>query len=69
MDIAHPAAGWESVGDGWFRKTQLYTEVFDQDLNLDNYIIAGAPYGGAIGTAMLLESYLTSADLCSTVPR
>ncbi|KAH6670239.1 vacuolar protein sorting-associated protein [Plectosphaerella plurivora] len=48
MDIAHPAAGWESVGDRWFRKTQLYTEVFDQDLNLDNYIIAGAPYGGAI---------------------
>ena len=49
MDIAHPAAGWESVGDRWFRKTQLYTEVFDQDLDLDNYIVAGAPYGGALG--------------------
>ena len=49
MDIAHPAAGWESVGDKWFRKTQLYTEVFDQAIDLDNYIVAGAPYGGAIG--------------------
>ncbi|KAF4120359.1 vacuolar protein sorting-associated protein 16 [Geosmithia morbida] len=44
----HPSAAWESVGDKWFRKTQLYTEVFDQDIDLDNYIVAGAPYGGAL---------------------
>ncbi|KAG7141937.1 Vacuolar protein sorting-associated protein 16 like [Verticillium longisporum] len=48
MDIAHPSVGWESVGDKWFRKTQLYTEVFDQDLDLDNHIVAGAPNGGAL---------------------
>ncbi|ROT38451.1 vacuolar protein sorting-associated protein [Sodiomyces alkalinus F11] len=48
MDISHPAAGWDSVGEKWFRKTQLYTEVFDQDVDLDNYIVAGAPYGGAL---------------------
>ncbi|KAJ6441584.1 isoform Er10 of ankyrin-1 [Purpureocillium lavendulum] len=42
------AADWESVGDRWFRKTQQYTEVFDQDLDLDNYVVAGAPYAGAL---------------------
>lgn len=45
----HPTAGWERVGDKFYRKTQLYTAIFDQDLDLDNYIVAGAPYGGAIG--------------------
>lgn len=50
MDTLHPRAEWESVGDKWFRKTQTYTEVFDQDLDLDNYIVTGAPYAGALGT-------------------
>ncbi|OHF03664.1 hypothetical protein CORC01_00983 [Colletotrichum orchidophilum] len=48
MEASHPAAGWENVGEKWYRKVQLYTEVFDQDLDLDNYIVAGAPYGGAL---------------------
>lgn len=49
MDTSsHPSASWESVGDKWFRKTQLYTEVFDQDLDLDGYVVAGAPYAGAL---------------------
>lgn len=48
MEAAHPTAGWEKVGDRFYRKTQLYTAVFDRDLDLDNYIVAGAPYGGAI---------------------
>ena len=45
----HPTAGWERVGDRFYRKTQLYTAIFDQDLDLENYIVAGAPYGGAPG--------------------
>lgn len=49
MDVIHPRADWETVGDKWFRKTQNYTAVFDQDLDLDNYIVVGAPYAGAIG--------------------
>lgn len=49
----HPTAGWEKVGDKFYRKTQLYTAIFDQDLDLDNYIVAGAPYGGAIGEYFL----------------
>ncbi|KAL2169766.1 hypothetical protein VTG60DRAFT_5662 [Thermothelomyces hinnuleus] len=48
MDVAHPTAGWEQLGERFYRKIQLYTQVFDQDLDLDNYLVAGAPYGGAI---------------------
>lgn len=49
MDSTHPTAGWEKVGDRFYRKTQLYTAVFDLDLELDNFFVAGAPYGGAVG--------------------
>jgi hypothetical protein len=52
MDVAHPTAGWEQLGECFYRKIQLYTQVFDQDLDLDNYLVAGAPYGGAIGEWM-----------------
>ncbi|KAI2637508.1 vacuolar protein sorting-associated protein [Xylaria nigripes] len=48
MEPTNPTAGWEKLGDRFYRKTQLYTAVFDQDLDLDNYIVAGAPYGGAV---------------------
>ncbi|EMC97761.1 hypothetical protein BAUCODRAFT_66530 [Baudoinia panamericana UAMH 10762] len=41
-------AGWEPVGDRFYRKTQLYTSVFDQDLELENYVVTGAPYSGAV---------------------
>ncbi len=49
MDTSHPTTGWEKVGDRFYRRIQLYTAVFGQDLDLDNYIVAGAPHGGAIG--------------------
>lgn len=49
MDTLHAKAEWERVGERWFRKTQQYTSVFDESLDLDNYIVAGAPYGGALG--------------------
>jgi vacuolar protein sorting-associated protein 16 len=55
METAHPTAGWESVAGKWFRKIQLYTAVFDHDLDLDNYIIAGAPYGGALGAYLKIS--------------
>lgn len=51
--MANPTADWEKVGDRFYRKTQLYTAVFDQDLELENYILTGAVYGGAIGTLLL----------------
>lgn len=62
MEATHPTAGWEQVGDRFYRKTQLYTAVFDQDLELDNYIVAGAPYGGAIGTRVSHTSLVIAAS-------
>lgn len=47
--MSNPTADWERVGDRYYRKIKLYDAVFDQDLELENYIIAGAPYSGAIG--------------------
>ncbi|KAF7545548.1 hypothetical protein G7046_g9538 [Stylonectria norvegica] len=47
MDTFQPRADWESVGDKWFRRTQLYEAVFT-NLDLDNSIVVGAPYAGAI---------------------
>lgn len=47
--MSKPTADWERVGDRFYRKIQLYTSVFDQDLELENYVIAGAPYSGAVG--------------------
>lgn len=46
------------MGERFYRKTQLYTGVFDLDLDLDNYIVAGAPYGGAIGESFLSGDHL-----------
>ena len=53
-DVArmNPTADWEKLGERYYRKIQLYTEVFDQDLELENHIVTGAPYGGAIGMSI-----------------
>lgn len=47
--MSNPTADWDKVGDRFYRKVQLYTAVFDHDLELENYIVTGALYGGAIG--------------------
>lgn len=52
--MANPTAEWEKVGDKFYRKIQLYTAVFDQDLELENYIVTGCSYGGAIGTLLFV---------------
>lgn len=49
-DMSKPTADWERIGDRFYRKIQLYTSVFDQDLELENYVVAGAPLSGAVGT-------------------
>jgi vacuolar protein sorting-associated protein 16 len=64
MEVPHPTAGWEQVGERFYRKTQLYTEVFAQDVDLDNYIVAGAPYAGAIGTLILALSLGMRPNCC-----
>lgn len=47
--MSKPTANWEKVGDRFYRKIKLYDAVFDPELELENYVVAGAPYGGAIG--------------------
>ncbi|KIV87870.1 hypothetical protein PV11_03388 [Exophiala sideris] len=48
MTTNNSRAGWEKIGDQFYQKAQLYESVFDQDLELENYVVAGAPYGGAL---------------------
>lgn len=47
--MSKPTADWERIGDRFYRKTQLYTSVFDPDLEVENYVVTGAPYSGAVG--------------------
>jgi hypothetical protein len=65
--MANPTADWEKVGDKFYRKIQLYTAVFDQDLELDNYIVTGCSYGGAIGMryfSLWLKKAVRQTPLC-----
>jgi len=66
--MLQPTADWERVGDRFYRKIQIYTSVFDQDLELENYQIAGAPYSGAVGrhTDRIAHS---RTDRLSTTPK
>ncbi|KAI9740267.1 MAG: hypothetical protein M1834_004845 [Cirrosporium novae-zelandiae] len=48
MTTFGPTAGWDKIGDRFYRKVRLYDGVFDQDLELENYVVVGAPYGGAV---------------------
>ncbi|GCB19159.1 probable vacuolar protein sorting-associated protein 16 homolog [Aspergillus awamori] len=48
MAPSNPLANWERLGDSFYRKVPIYDAIFDDDVELENYIIAGAPYGGAI---------------------
>ena len=61
-------ADWERVGDRFYRKTQLYTSVFDVELELENYIVTGAPYSGAVGRRNHQNSS-SPADFDSVVSR
>lgn len=45
----NPLANWEKIGNSFYRKIAIYDAIFEDDVELENYIVAGAPYGGAIG--------------------
>jgi len=66
--MSKPTADWERVGDRFYRKTQLYTSVFDPELELENYVVTGAPYSGAVGTHSC-NTIEKSADHLSHLPR
>jgi hypothetical protein len=42
-------ADWEVLEDRYYRKILLYSELFSEDLDISDYVVAGAPYSGAIG--------------------
>ncbi|RKF53189.1 putative vacuolar protein sorting-associated protein 16-like protein [Golovinomyces cichoracearum] len=46
--MSNPTVDWKKVGDKFYRKIQLYTSIFDKDLELEYYIVKGCLYGGAI---------------------
>ena len=52
--MSSPTSDWERFGDQFYRKIKLYDGIFDKDLELENYIIAGAPYAGAIGMLLMV---------------
>lgn len=56
MTLQNPRAGWEKVGDQFYRKFQLYESLFDPDLELENYFVAGAPFSGALGKSLAASS-------------
>ena len=58
--MASPTLDWERVGDSFYRKVKLYEAVFDQDLELENYVVAGAPYGGIIGMDAALSNFINT---------
>lgn len=45
----NPLANWEKIGNSFYRKIAVYDAIFEDDVELENYLVAGAPYGGAIG--------------------
>ena len=51
MSTSNPTTDWERCGGAFYRKTKIYDAIFDQDLELENHIVAGAPYGGATGSS------------------
>ncbi|KAL3474125.1 Vps16, N-terminal region-domain-containing protein [Aspergillus californicus] len=48
MAPSNPLANWERLGTSFYRKVPVYYPVFGEEVELENYIVAGAPYGGAI---------------------
>lgn len=76
MTTNNPRAGWEKIGDQFYRKVQLYESVFDPDLELENYLVAGAPYCGALGEWVLfcrvciltVGSIMARYNQSSTIP-
>lgn len=70
MAPSNPLADWEKVGDRFYRKVQLYDAIFNEDLELENYVVAGAPYSGALGMGEILVTSKVQADeINSSVPR
>lgn len=53
--MSGPRTNWRRIGDKFYRKVELYTNVFDVELELENYTVTGAPYSGAVGKRHTLD--------------
>lgn len=64
-----PTLGWERIGDKFYRKTELYRDVFDPELELENYSVTGAPFSGAVGKhpTQLLTSRADQRQHCAGI--
>ncbi|KAJ5713072.1 uncharacterized protein N7483_010253 [Penicillium malachiteum] len=41
MAPSNPLANWEKLGDSFYRKIPVYDAIFEDDVELENYIVAG----------------------------
>lgn len=57
----------EKIGNSFYRKLTLYNDIFEDDVELENYIVVGAPYGGAIGKGDFLGDVRFKAKLQSAL--
>lgn len=53
-------ADWQVLGDVNYRKLSVYEEMSWGQLDLDNYVVYGAPYGGPI--ALIRDDASSSAS-------
>ena len=60
--MSNPTHDWDKVSDRFYRKVKLYDAAFDQDLELENYIIASAPYSGALGKEHRIYTEIATDD-------
>ncbi|KAI5284783.1 hypothetical protein KEM54_001073 [Ascosphaera aggregata] len=61
MAPTNPLTDWQKVGTEFYRKVRVYDALFYEDLELENYIVVGAPHAGALGNQDLqLVSFSSS---------
>lgn len=52
LTMPRTVAGWDKVGDRFYRRVELYKPQFPEDVDLAHHVVAGAPFSGAIGEAL-----------------
>lgn len=62
MAPPNPRADWERLGDRFYQKVRIYDGIFDEDLELENYVVAAAPYAGALGIAPIAPFFVKDTN-------
>lgn len=70
MTTDSATAGWEQVEDKYYRKILLYSALWNANFDLSDYIVAGAPYGGALGklATSILEIMIFRSEDINIIP-